>query len=1182
MDPQSIFPAILMAAAALSALLMAWYAWRWRQAEGGACFVWLTLSIAVFALGSALELSAVSPAAKITWAKLSYLGVVSLAPLWLQFTLQYSQRSAWLTRTRILLLWIIPVGVLLAVFTNDWHGLVWAAITPVTPAPGARLIYTYGPVAWFHLAYAYSLLAVGTGVLIFTAWRSDQLYRRQATALIAGALLPWFGNLLYFFGLTPWPGLDLTPLAFLLTGFLIAWIGYRPRMFDLAPLARDILLNSVSDGVLVLDNQSRLVAINRVVQEWLEGNQNVLGRNVFDVLPLGREHRDLLDSPQPLHSQIEVDLSGSRQVYDLTISPLVNERGGLQGRVALLHDITRERASLDIEQRRVRQMELLNAMTHAALSTPDLQPMLETLVAPLCELLDADGAYLNLWNEMQQRSFACAAYGSFCHSLPTIPLKPGQPLVTNSLLALPLVADQQKLGMAVLAFDHPHVFSAQEIALGEQAAGQIALAVSKAQLYEGERSRNAQLMALQSVSQAITSSLDLDHIFQTVVLALRETFHYPYISIYLLEGDLLHLKAQAGYEIEPDYWHIQVSRGVMGRSVRTRQTQFVQNAAVDSDFLRAFRDVVSEICIPLIKEDTIFGVLNIESPAARPLVEADMLLLTAFASQMSVAIENARLFQAERVQREMAEALREVGLAVSESLDFETVLDRLLDEIRRVAPYDSAAVMLLDTDGRQAHITRLRGYDQFDQAVQQATRTLTFDVAATPNLRWMAQTGHSMIIADTAHDPDWIHLEVAAHVRSWAGAPIIVHEQVIGFFSLDKNEPGFYRPDHARGLEAFAGQTAIAIENARLFTEVQRLADKERRLFAATRDFTAGLDEEAVLQAIVWHMINTLDVNGCAISQWDREEDCLVTLVDYNVASTLHQDVPGRCYPLSKYPATRRVLETRQPLLVHIDDPASDPTEKALLHFYDERTVMILPLVEPREGDVFGIIELFRTDNPASFSENDLEMAQSFAAQAAAALENASLHAQVKTMAMMDGLTGLANRRAFDLSLQQEIARAGRYSYNLALIITDIDSFKLYNDAYGHPAGDERLKEIARLLRSNSRESDLVARYGGEEFAIVLPNTTRLGALNLAERIRAAAQEAAAAVDAPGIAPASPDSRAASIPGYTLSLGVAIYPTDALSPEALLLAADNAELAAKRAGKNRVCMAGISEHSREG
>ncbi len=134
----------------------------------------------------------------------------------------------------------------------------------------------------------------------------------------------------------------------------------------------------------------------------------------------------------------------------------------------------------------------------------------------------------------------------------------------------------------------------------------------------------------------------------------------------------------------------------------------------------------------------------------------------------------------------------------------------------------------------------------------------------------------------------------------------------------------------------------------------------------------------------------------------------------------------------------------------------------------------------------------------------------------------------------------------------------------------DIDSFKLYNDTYGHPAGNERLKAIAAVLRARVREPDLPVRYGGEEFALLLPHTVKAGALALAERIREAAEAAASPAPAPG----------EPVSGYTLSLGVATFPVDAETAEALIVAADNAELAAKRAGKNRVCAAaGLAEQA---
>jgi len=162
-----------------------------------------------------------------------------------------------------------------------------------------------------------------------------------------------------------------------------------------------------------------------------------------------------------------------------------------------------------------------------------------------------------------------------------------------------------------------------------------------------------------------------------------------------------------------------------------------------------------------------------------------------------------------------------------------------------------------------------------------------------------------------------------------------------------------------------------------------------------------------------------------------------------------------------------------------------------------------------------------------------------------------------------DSITGLTNRRAFDRALEVESARAVHYAQPLSLIILDIDNFKLYNDTHGHPAGDDRLVAISDLLRANVRDPDLAARYGGDEFAVILPHTDKVGALTLAQRIRAAALAAL---------PDRTDT-AAPVTGFTLSLGVATLPDDAPTAEAVLRAADSAELTAKRRGKNRVCAA---------
>jgi len=222
-----------------------------------------------------------------------------------------------------------------------------------------------------------------------------------------------------------------------------------------------------------------------------------------------------------------------------------------------------------------------------------------------------------------------------------------------------------------------------------------------------------------------------------------------------------------------------------------------------------------------------------------------------------------------------------------------------------------------------------------------------------------------------------------------------------------------------------------------------------------------------------------------------------------------------------------------------------------------------VPLI--KDGTVLGILNV-ESERGHLLTETDVSILTSFAGQVAVAIENARLHSQVKSLALTDSLTALANRRAFDYALEAEVARVARYGPPLSLIIIDIDSFKLYNDTWGHPAGDARLRSIADLLRANMRHPDIAARYGGEEFALLLPFTDKAGAILLAERLRATAE-----------ANSPQGSRAGeSVSGHTLSIGVASFSEDGTTPAELLFAADYAELIAKRLGKNRVQAANSS------
>jgi len=210
---------------------------------------------------------------------------------------------------------------------------------------------------------------------------------------------------------------------------------------------------------------------------------------------------------------------------------------------------------------------------------------------------------------------------------------------------------------------------------------------------------------------------------------------------------------------------------------------------------------------------------------------------------------------------------------------------------------------------------------------------------------------------------------------------------------------------------------------------------------------------------------------------------------------------------------------------------------------------LVLPLTA--SGERFGTLELVSE----SFSKEERMNAASLAAHAVVALENARLHGLVERQALVDGLTGLANRRAASDALHAEAARAERLETPLSVVLADLDGFKDVNDVYGHAVGDEVLRAFATVLRETLRESDVAGRWGGEEFLLLLPGADAEGAAQLAERVRA--RLAARNI------PSAPDLR------VTASFGVAEY-TGQLNTEQLVAGADSALYRAKRAGKDRV------------
>jgi PAS domain S-box-containing protein len=400
------FPIIIMTVAGGIALLVAAYSWQRRGSPGGRLFVYLMVATAWWAFSSAGEFSSASMAAKIIWSKISYLGIVAVSPLWMLFTAQYTRRSAWMTRVNVGLVLLIPLITIILVVTNEFHRLIWSQITPISSQPGAWLVYQHGIAFWVHVAYSYLVMLLGAYWLLHMALRSHELYRRQATVLIASVIIPWTGNLIYLLDLPFWPGLDFTPLAFALTGLVLAWGFQSYRVFDIAPVAREVLIESMADGLLVLSPDEFIVDINTAARQILGiAAKNVVGSPVGAVFAGWAVLKRQL--PQDEANLAKLQWS-EEQWIDLRKSRLYDYRRREIGQLIVLRDITQNvKAQAEQEAQRNFFLQVMNAtangitVTDAAGRLEYTNPAFARMVG--CTSEDLVGKTVNLFVVQQDR-----------------------------------------------------------------------------------------------------------------------------------------------------------------------------------------------------------------------------------------------------------------------------------------------------------------------------------------------------------------------------------------------------------------------------------------------------------------------------------------------------------------------------------------------------------------------------------------------------------------------------------------------------------------------------------------------------------------------------------------------------------------------------------------------------------
>ncbi len=336
--PYSI-PLIL---AAITCGTLAVIVWQRRPGPGVIPFLILMAGVIEWTLTYAIELAVTDLGVKTLLAGVEYIGITTIPAAWLAFGLQYTGREKWLTRRNAALLVIEPVIVVLAALTNSSHHLLWSTVALGTTNSFVFLATTDGLLFWLHAAYSYALIVIGTLALVQAMIRSPQFYRGQVATLLSGIVAPWIANVVYISGVAWFPGLDPTPFAFALSGLAFAWSLIRFRLMDVVPVAREAVIDSMSDAMLVLDSHGRVVDINRAGLGIIgkSSTSEAIGNLVTQLLPGQQALIEKYRNVEEARAEVTTGQAAAQRVYELRISPVRNRHNDLTGRVIVLRDIS--------------------------------------------------------------------------------------------------------------------------------------------------------------------------------------------------------------------------------------------------------------------------------------------------------------------------------------------------------------------------------------------------------------------------------------------------------------------------------------------------------------------------------------------------------------------------------------------------------------------------------------------------------------------------------------------------------------------------------------------------------------------------------------------------------------------------------------------------------------------------
>ncbi len=484
--------------------------------------------------------------------------------------------------------------------------------------------------------------------------------------------------------------------------------------------------------------------------------------------------------------------------------------------------------------------------------------------------------------------------------------------------------------------------------------------------------------------------------------------------------------------------------------------------------------------------------------------------------------------------------LYDASQAILSTFDLDEVLNRILTIIRDFFQLQNGAVLLMDKSGQELQVRAHLGRSNLD---------VGYRIPKGKGLTWAAAEIKRPVYApDVSKDPRY--LRRVDETRSEVAIPLMVRDEVVGVLDFQSDQLDYFDLEKIDLLTLFSTQASMALENARLYSAERRRTKQLEAINAVAKKTTRVLDLDELLTVVCRLLMDLFGIDHAAVLL--AEGDSLrVRAHEGRLTANLTMGEilsPGSGLAARSLASGRSVIENDVKTV-----------DGYIAGFAETQSEMCVPLVI--FGEKLGVLALDSARKNA-FDNDDVQPLESVADICAAAIQNAHNFDRMKQLAYVDGLTGIHNRRFFEMRIVEELERAGRFQGRMSVIMVDIDHFKKMNDEFGHLLGDEMLRSVSTILKQQLRKMDMVCRYGGDEFAIVVPETTGESAVRVAEKLRRQVET--------HFFPGVPRP-------VTISCGVADYPAHGVTRDEVVAAADAALYQAKQLGRNKVASADMKK-----